>query len=1758
VSAERKHLDIEGVVRRAIAQETKIPADELAASEPFERYGIESVMSVAIVRRLEETFGELPKTLLFEYETVQLLVAYLQSELGSSPTTPPLSESHAAPTTAPPDLAAATPRQRAGRSEEAAAGDIAIIGISGRLPQSRDLNEFWNNISQGRDCITEIPERLWNWRDYWHPERGAPGRSYSKWGGFIEDSDRFDPLFFGISNAVAEELDPQERLFLETMHHTFEDAGYTRESMRGKRVGLYVSAMWGPYQHYGAADASTDSSFASIANRASYFFDLKGPSIALDTTCSGSLTTLHLACESLRRGETDLAVAGGVNVTSHPHKYLVLSRTGFASTDGRCRSFGAGGNGYVPGDGVGAVLLKPLATAIADGDRIHAIIKATAINHGGRSSGYTVPSADAQATLIESALAKAGIHPRTVTCIEAHAPGTALGDPIEVRALTNAFRKQTADSGFCAIGSVKSNIGHLESAAGFASLAKVVLQLRHRQIAPSIHADTVNPNIRFEDTPFRLQRELAPWPAPVVDCDGDRHRYPRRAGISSFGAGGSNAHVILEEFTAPASHRVPNAEVLIILSAKTEERLRVVIENLLRFVEHGLVPRDADAAADLPIAERILERLSDATRIRAALLDERDRLDDLLPDSRAREAFLSDVQTELGLGRIGDTSTIEDLIAAAAQREGHAAASSGDPQILLEQIAYTLQVGREAMQYRFATLVRSLRELEARLRAHLSGDTALPLTWRDKVPNAAASLAARAEEREYIVRLVASRRHERLGQLWCSGVPVPWTDLYDDPKPARIALPSYPFARERCWVERSAYPATTTSVASDAVERAWIGDGDLRRLVYRERWRPAPVESASAATAPAAATTLLVYPREAAFLAAALKRLLPPGDVFEVILGIRTELLAQQSWEIDVGDERALATCLAHVRRVDTVYFLGAFHSADWQPATESAFDHLQSQSILTLYRLVKVLARPEGEAAPRLKILINHAMSVVDEERIQPYTAAVLGFARGIAREHPELGVKIIDVNIAAEGERSASELIAVLRHAVDGGGSDREIAVRGGRRYIRELHPYDLDATAEPVFRRNGAYVLVGGAGVVGRQLSQYLARSLSARLTWIGRRAMNDEITAQLAKVECLGGRARYVSADAADESQLRAAIDAIVRDDGAIDGVLHLTMLHDVTRIDNLTEEQMRRMIDSKVASTRALHAVLRHHQPGFVALFSSAEAYVGNVGWSAYAGACSFQDAYARHWSQEVPYPVVAVNWGYWEGMPLEVSEMFAANGIHQLPIAAAVSVLERAVASRTTQLIALNVENRVLERMSIMPRAEAEARPQEPHLPIVAPPVRIATRATPAPVVVSALAAAADAPSHERVTSALGDLLSSVLKIERSRIETDVDLLNYGIDSLTVVALHKTLEAKTGALPATLFITLSTLDAVATHLLEQHPAAARALAGVPAPVSANGSNATLLARTSSSGAWPYLEEYGTRYREGRLEQAATPTTLQALATGDGALTHYTIGTRASKRVEVLAAGSGIPVLVLTAVGLTAPTWRHQLVSPLTNRMRFFVPHAPGYGITLPITNCTVTGIAGVMGEVMDVVASDRPVHIVASCLGCVTAMHLARFMPERVASLTLIGAFHDTSDMIVADPAGLTMDELNYVLTTAVEKVKSDFAGVDHQDAANELQLLLRSLCANSLIAMRYLSEMLTMSPLEWLPLITAPTQCIYGTNDRIVATHQSKTIADAIPGAALISIEGAGHFPYLTHSDVINPLIENFVREHESSHVDA
>ncbi|MFY4674877.1 alpha/beta fold hydrolase [Bacillus anthracis] len=2050
-----KLLIAKQLLKEAISEETHQSIAALNDYDSFESYGIESVMMISITRKLEDTFGELPKTLFFEYPTIQEFAEYLVEEYGSKLRGLELDHNDPIPTVDSLEVSvqeeiklvpfetkvegqiiSSKPQFEQKEIPTANNDDIAIIGISGRFPKAKNINEFWENLKAGLDCISEVPEELWDWKQYWDPKKGTEGKSYTKWGGFLDDIDKFDPLFFKISNLEAESLDPQERLFLETVYHTLEDAGYTKASLENSRVGVYVGAMWSQYQLYGVDRANAGSSNASIANRVSYYFDFNGPSIGLDTMCSSSLTTVHLACDSLKNGETDVAIAGGVNITVHPNKYLFLSKTGFASTDGRCRSFGEGGDGYVPGDGVGALLLKPLSKARRDGDQIYAVIKSTAINHGGKTSGYTVPNPKLQTDLVEQALTKANIDTSTISYMETHGTGTELGDPIEIRALTNAFKNGSS----CPIGSVKSNIGHLESAAGFAGIAKVLMQMKYKTLVPSIHTENLNPNIDFTKTPFYVQRKLEPWEQPIFTIDGESKPGVRRAGVSSFGAGGANGFVLLEEYIPEIEDKkvsVTEEPQLIVLSAKNDERLREVVSNLYEFLSDTKEIKDLNNEVNYKKAsederDNAVEILANLLQINKSLIEDDDLLTDFGFDEECAYSF--SLQVNIDVNSLLELKTIKELKELILNK-GYKRIQLNNNQGIqdqLKEIAYTLQVGREHMDVRIATIVSSVEELKRNLKYYLTNNTDTFVTGR---VNLRKKIDVNEGDKKFISNLIKSKNYKKIAKLWCKGLDIDWKELYENTIVKRVSLPLYPFAKERCWVSNPTLPNQNYTITHPLLGTIDIKSSIGESLVYRKILDEQTIlnyiganENKHSISDPAIIDTLLaagweaesqgtlysielsdnteilmndylvtemkecddeilitlsngsqdviatakykyntmqkgnltyqgeilkpyantyskrallqilnkettdleelkfegkeiickfsasrsesskqilphnvlnslidglkvylqelnkdietlsigsifiskdihnegyiyikettqnyfdayildesgnclgyftdisftnhkvnvsgffykpiwtkvitnnqdvrktkntdnsnvliVYPENASHLIQTVKKEFAEDRVYEIVIGSKTEIKSKKSWMIDGADDLALSSCIANIPSINQVYFLGGVNVSTWLPRTQKTFEKIQNQSTLALFRLVKALEENKlDQDTLNLKIITNNVYKVLEQDTVQPSTSALIGLGKTIDREYSNIKVEIIDIDIPENSPKQINKVLQdSLELMVTGIQGVKEYAIRDGQAYKMLLTANDLDPIQESMFKNNGVYVLIGGAGSVGLKISKYLAHKYSSHLVWIGRSEINEELSRKMKEVEEQGGTVDYYSVDIANESQVTKLFEELVRKHSQINGVIHSALAFSVGRIQGLTEEELLNTLKAKVDGGLVLSKVLENINLDFLVFFSSGESFNGNIGWGAYAAACNFKDALARHLQPIRNYPVHVINWGFWQGSDNDNERILHAKGIYPITEEQGAEVLERVLGTNTSQIMALNVSDEVLIKMGIdIPiREESEVSKFEQSIErkIQEEQISAAKEVATTAVIDQELDYSNETEIKNLVAEKIRGIFANVLKINEDKFELDADLANYGVDSLIVINLHTALEDEMGELPATIILEQPTIEDIAEYLIQNHfPQVNQMISiqdlGSTKNIIKSTPNQTHLdvveMRTSSeigivkdvevvrnidqSEIKNFLENYGKMYQEKTLRNEENSMKLKEFNLNEAAtkgLVQLVMKTPSCDEVEVIVSGKGKPILFLPAVALTAPVWIKQF-ELIRENYQLICIHAPSYGLSKTIKESTTEGVSKVFVEVLDRLNLGEPVNIVASCFGSIAATYLSRFYPEYVSTLSLVGGFYDNSDLPQFEMGNLKIEEIMQMVNTVSESLKVDFDTVmnnmdaSHTDLIADINksaaLLLNSQCANPLVAMRYLNEMLTLSTLEWLPEIKLPTQCIYGDLDTVVSPERSKVLNDKIPNSKIIEVTGSGHYPFLTHPQIFNSILEGFLNE--------
>jgi acyl transferase domain-containing protein/acyl-CoA synthetase (AMP-forming)/AMP-acid ligase II/NADP-dependent 3-hydroxy acid dehydrogenase YdfG/NADPH:quinone reductase-like Zn-dependent oxidoreductase/acyl carrier protein len=573
--AKEQHgaVDLEARIARQIARHFKNGVAEPIAEAALLPLLQDTPRMTAILDDINRSFGLLVRySVFFDYHTIGEVAAYLADAVTE------LESGRSGVRSIPAEQAA--PSNQAFVPDDA----VAIVGIACRFPSASGPRELWENLCKGVDSVTEVPPERWDADSLYDPNPLAMGKMNTKYGGFIKDIELFDARFFGIQNREAKRMDPAHRILMELSWELFEDAGVPPESVSGKQIGVFVGISGSDYAQLQFGGDAVADPYAGIgcaltnsASRISHFHNLRGPALAIDTACSSSLSAMHIGVTAVQSGECEMALVGGVNLILAPSVTMSLSKVGMMAPDGRCKAFDERANGYVRSEGAGLLLLKSLSKAKADGDVIYAVVRGSATNQDGHSSAIAAPNGEAQQRVVRSACEKAGISPGDLDYVEAHGTGTAVGDPIEVNALGELL-KQGGTTRVHPIGSIKTNIGHCESAAGVAGLIKAAMVLHSGLVPPSLHFEKPNPLIRFDDYPLRVQRDLAAL------ATADR---PRLAGVNSFGIGGTNVHVVLEEYIDPvdtATRQAHRGQRLLTISGKSERAMNANAEILANYL----------------------------------------------------------------------------------------------------------------------------------------------------------------------------------------------------------------------------------------------------------------------------------------------------------------------------------------------------------------------------------------------------------------------------------------------------------------------------------------------------------------------------------------------------------------------------------------------------------------------------------------------------------------------------------------------------------------------------------------------------------------------------------------------------------------------------------------------------------------------------------------------------------------------------------------------------------------------------------------------------------------------------------------------------------------------------------------------------------------------------------------------------------------------------------------------------------------------
>jgi acyl transferase domain-containing protein/acyl carrier protein len=1199
--------------------------------------------------------------------------------------------------------------------------EIAVVGMSGRFPGAPDLDAFWRNLAGGVESITRFSaDEL---RRAGEDEGRLADPNYVPARPILDDVERFDAAFFGFSPREAEVLDPQLRLFLECAFSALEHAGHDPERLPG-RASVFAGASFSNYlvhnlyknrpvmEAFGDLQATIFNVQDSLVTMAGYKLNLKGACCAVQTFCSTSLVGVHLACQNLLNYESDLALAGGVTVYVPQRSGYLYEEGSIVSRDGHCRAFDARADGTVFGSGVGVVALRRLKDALGDGDTVHAVIRGSAINNDGALKvSYAAPGVVGQTEVVVEAMSAADVDPGTIGYVEAHGTATRLGDPAEVSALTKAFRTRTDRKGFCALGSVKTNIGHLDAAAGVAGLIKVVLSLRHGRIPPSLHFETANPAIDFAASPFYVNTGLRDWP---------RLGAPRRAGVSAFGVGGTNAHVIVEE--APQSERgaSPRSPQILVLSAKTPGALEAATLRLAAHLEaKGELPvadvawtlqvgrgvfahRRFVVASSLAGAATLLRRAREGGLTRLSVVVDRKNPPIVLwlqgegavragswralyeEEPVFREDFLRSVYAA---GRPG-----EAMEAALYPVPGTPPAASG---VVLEEAVQPLAAF--ALQHALVQLLRSLGlrfeavvgegvgafvaacleqtigfERAARLAARRGRPDAFPAEPPFEAREADEALRALPADPGRLRLQVGvgsigieplavgdgppgrAELLECLGQLWLRGVDVDWRVLHASERRQRVPLPTYPFDRERFWVEPVEEPGKTA-------------ERETADWMYRPSWKLA-LPAREGAAPPSGSWLVFGYPHGVA--APIADRLRASGaEVVTVTPGRHFARDAEAGYTLDPREARHYASLWEDLRargkQPDRVLHLWSMEALEPTAPERERFERASDLGFYSLLHLAA--ARPEGPLA--VTVVSTGLHEVIGGERLAPEKAPLIALCRVLGQEDDEVRCVSIDVEPPEGGEDTLTAgLLAELGLAEP----EPVVALRRGRRWVQEFErlPRSAYQGIPPRLRDGGVYLITGGLGGVGYVLGAALAHGAHAKLVVTGRSGLlpardrwsewtdthdaADQTAVRIRKVqvlEALGAEVLVLQADSASAADMGAAVRAARERFGALHGVIHAAgeLSADTFRpVRDLDRDACERQFAPKVHGLFALAEALRGEAPDVVLLTSSLSSVLGGVGYGAYAGANAFMDAFAARQNQGGGQVWVSVDWDQWD------------------------------------------------------------------------------------------------------------------------------------------------------------------------------------------------------------------------------------------------------------------------------------------------------------------------------------------------------------------------------------------------------------------------------------------------------------------------------------------------------------------------------
>lgn len=1365
-------------------------------------------------------------------------------------------------------------RAKLAASEQASRAPIAIVGIGCRFPGGADSPDaFWKLLQNGVDAIGRVPEDRWDVDAYYDPDPAAPGKMHLREGGFLDDVDAFDAQFFGISPREAAWMDPQQRLLLEVCWDALEHSGHAPDSLGGKQTGVFMGLSSFNYathilSSFDTAEVEpffgTGNALSVAAGRLSYTLGLQGPAYVIDTACSSSLAAVHLACESLRRGECSMALAGGAGLILTPDTTVQFCKAGMLARDGRCKTFDSAADGYVRSEGAGVVVLKRLADAIASGDSIIAVIRGSACNHDGRSTGLTVPNGPAQQAVIRAALDNAGVRPGAVAYIEAHGTGTSLGDPIELGALGAVFRAERTVSEPLWVGSVKTNLGHLEAAAGIAGIIKVALAMQHGCIPAHLHFKQPTPHFDWDANPLRITARAVPWPEGA-SC----------AGVSSFGFSGTNAHVVMER--APRRPEPASTEDrplhIYTLSARSETALDELVarhRSALSAPEFASRCYTANAGR-AHFAHRLAAVAADADGLREAFL--KGQVVRAYSEYEPRIAFLFTGQGAqyAGMGhQLYLTHPIFrqtlDACDELLRAEFHAPlleALYGPEHARLNETEFT-QPALFALEYALAQLWRSWGVEPSIVLGHSLGEytaacVAGVFDWRHGLRLAAlrgrlmgslprdgemAAVLAPFEEVEPFVRqydrdvsfgsingprnVVISGRRAAVQALTAK--------LHEAGKVTRPLQVSHAFhspCMDSILAEFEAAVAalemnepaltlisnlTGKAMSAGTVPSAQYWSGHIRQpVLFAEGLRTLQSEGADVVLEIGPGTTLLGMARQVldgdkhTFLPS----LRPGTPDWQTILQSLAQLYvrgAKIDWK---SFDAPYARRTLHLptypferqrywvndgSRARRKAIEDAVYAIHWQPC-ETRFSRSQEQILVF-----------EADEAMRAEDACASLIEQVRAISAEPSPRRLWVMTRGAANAPAQAALRGLAKTIAIEHPDIYGGMIDLdpslpatdQRHAAglapDAGD---DLMLRNGSWYTPRLRKISSSRAKTVQIRDDATYLISGGLGSLGLQFAVKLAEMGARHLLLLGRSPGRPDAHTTVARLRESGVFVSIEQTDVACQETMRAVLDRIT---APLRGVVHAAGVLESNLILSTSHRQLAQALRPKAQGAWTLHELTADKELDFFVLCSSAASILGAGGQGAYAAANASLDALA-HYRRSLGLPAVSINWGPWAGTGM-ASQRREASGIRPLDPQFALDVFARNLNPAVAQLLVLHAD---------WPALAENYSGRVPHILLDLLP---AAKQTPSQPIVERLAGLSPAQRRDVLTHLVQQKAASVMGFSHDNLPPQKQgFFDMGMDSLLSVELRNKLQAEWPVpLPATLTFEYPSAEALAEFL----------------------------------------------------------------------------------------------------------------------------------------------------------------------------------------------------------------------------------------------------------------------------------------------------------------------------------------------------